>query len=120
MAIVCRMKGNPFPFAPRRLRRGGAAGAAGKRLPILSDVARQDSVSLTTASRALDPDNEHPVSERTRTRVVAAATQLADLPNPMARALRTRRVPTIAIVFHDVTDPYFAEIVRVATAAASA
>jgi LacI family transcriptional regulator len=37
----------------------------------------------------------------------------------MARALRTRRVPTIAIVVHDVSDPYFAEIVRGATAAAS-
>jgi LacI family transcriptional regulator len=38
----------------------------------------------------------------------------------MARALRTRRVPTIAIVVHDVSDPYFAEIVRGATRAASA
>ena len=38
----------------------------------------------------------------------------------MARALRTRRVPTIAIVVHDVADPYFAEIVRGATASASA
>src|SRR3989442_7561564 len=37
----------------------------------------------------------------------------------MARALRTKRVPTIAIVVHDVSDPYFAEIVRGATAAAS-
>jgi LacI family transcriptional regulator len=89
------------------------------RLPILSDVARQAAVSLTTASRALDPDNDHPVSEQTRARVLAAATQLAYRPNPMARALRTRRVPTIAIVVHDVSDPYFAEIVRGATAAAS-
>ena len=89
------------------------------RLPILSDVARQAAVSLTTASRALDPDNDHPVSDRTRARVLAAAARLAYQPNPMARALRTRRVPTIAIVVHDVTDPYFAEIVRGATAAAS-
>src|SRR5947209_18790032 len=91
-----------------------------RRLPILSDVARQAEVSLTTASRALDPDSDHPVSDRTRARVQAAATRLAYRPNPMARALRTRRVPTIAIVVHDVTDPYFAEIVRCATAAASA
>ena len=49
----------------------------------------------------------------------AAAARLAYRPNPMARALRTRRVPTIAIVVHDVSDPYFAEIVRGATAAAS-
>jgi LacI family transcriptional regulator len=88
-------------------------------VPILSDVARRAAVSLTTASRALDPDSDHPVSDRTRARVQAAATHLAYRPNPIAPALRTRRVPTIAIVVHDVSDPYFAEIVRGATAAAS-
>jgi LacI family transcriptional regulator, galactose operon repressor len=99
--------------------RDGRRPRAQRRLPILSDVARQAEVSLTTASRALDTDNDHPVSERTRARVLAVATRLAYRPNPMARALRTRRVPTIAIVVHDVSDPYFAEIVRGATAAAS-
>ena len=94
--------------------------ARSKKLPILSDVARQAEVSLTTASRALDPDSDHPVSDSTRARVLAAATRLAYQPNPMARALRTRRVPTIAIVVHDVADPYFSEVVRGATAAASA
>src|SRR6266850_6826035 len=89
-------------------------------MAVLSDVARQASVSLTTASRALDPDNDHPVNARTRARVQAAAVQLSYRPNPMARALRTRRVPTIAIVVHDVSDPYFAEVVRGATKAASA
>src|SRR3979409_2462502 len=89
-------------------------------MPVLSDVARQAEVSLTTASRALDPDNDHPVNVHTRARVQAAAERLAYRPNPMARALRTKRVPTIAIVVHDVSDPYFAEIVRGATAAASA
>jgi LacI family transcriptional regulator len=89
-------------------------------MPVLSDVARQAEVSLTTASRALDPDNDHPVNVHTRARVQAAAERLAYRPNPMARALRTRRVPTIAIVVHDVSDPYFAEVVRGATKAASA
>ena len=89
-------------------------------MPVLSDVAKHASVSLTTASRALDPNNDHPVSARTRARVQAAASQLSYRPNPMARALRTRRVPTIAIVVHDVSDPYFAEVVRGATTAASA
>jgi LacI family transcriptional regulator len=89
-------------------------------MPVLSDVARQAAVSLTTASRALDPDNDHPVNSRTRARVQAAAVRLSYRPNPMARALRTRRVPTIAIVVHDVSDPYFAEVIRGATKAASA
>jgi LacI family transcriptional regulator len=91
-----------------------------KRLPLLSDVARRAAVSITTASRALDPGSDHPVSDGTRARVMAAANRLSYRPNPMARALRTRRVPTVAIVVHDVADPYFAEIVRGATAAASA
>lgn len=102
-----------------RAQRPRRPSTTGRKLPILSDVAQQAAVSLTTASRALDPENDHPVSDRTRARVVAAATALSYRPNPMARALRTRRVPTIAIVVHDVTDPYFAEIVRGATAAAS-
>src|SRR5258708_38957439 len=121
-------RGNPFPFlrghalsrAVSRVPRQRRPATILSKLPILSDVARQAAVSLTTASRALDPDSSHPVSDRTRARVQAAATRLAYRPNPMARALRTRRGPTIAIVVHDVTDPYFAEIVRGATAAPSA
>src|SRR6202165_809692 len=98
-------------------RRGGANVL---RLTTLSDVAQHADVSLATASRALNPDSDHSVNAGTRARVVAAATRLSYRPNPMARALRTRRVPTIAIVVHDVSDPYFAEIVRGATRAASA
>src|SRR6266446_6746001 len=121
-------RGNPFPFlrdhalsrVVSRLPRKRRPATTRSKLPILSDVARQAAVSLTTASRALDPDNSHPVSDRTRARVQAAATRLSYRPNPMARALRTRRVPTIAIVVHDVSDPYFAEVVKGATSAASA
>lgn len=112
---------------PRQLRTpagvksaNGRGPGSSRRLPILSDVAHEAAVSLTTASRALDPDSTHPVADRTRARILAVAARLAYRPNPMARALRTRRVPTIAIVVHDISDPYFAEIVRGATAAASA
>jgi DNA-binding LacI/PurR family transcriptional regulator len=55
-----------------------------RRMPILSDVAEEASVSLTPASRALDPDNDHPVSDLTRARVLAAAPRLDYRPNPMA------------------------------------
>src|SRR5713101_8003082 len=121
-------RGNPFPFwlgnamsrAASRVPRKRRPATTRRQLPILSDVARQADVSLTTASRALDPDSSHPVSDRTRARVQAAAVRLSYRPNPMARALRTRRVPTIAIVVHDVSDPYFAEVVKGATSAASA
>lgn len=78
----------------------------------LTDVARLAGVSPATASRALNPDATHPVRDATRERVLKAAQQLAYQPNPMARGLRARRLPTIAILVHDMTDPYFAEIVR--------
>src|ERR1700693_6567869 len=133
-SMPCRWKSFSYPArqssgtcvlarSPKRAitRVGGRrAAAALVRMPILSDVARQAEVSLTTASRALDPDNDHPVNARTRARVQGAAVRLSYRPNPMARALRTRRVPTIAIVVHDVSAPYFAEVVRGATSAASA
>lgn len=102
------------PASPRA--RGGPPVA---RPAILSDVATAAHVSITTASRALDPNSDHPVKPRTRERVQAVAARLAYHPNPMARALRARRSPTIAVVVHDVSDPYFAEIVRGATHEAS-
>ena len=97
----------------------GKMAAQKKLIPILSDVARRARVSSTTASRVLNPDSQHPVKEATRRRVVRVAASLGYRPNPMARALRTQRQPTIAILVHDVTDLYFAEIVRGATIAAS-
>ncbi|HEY7928318.1 MAG: LacI family DNA-binding transcriptional regulator [Candidatus Dormibacteria bacterium] len=106
-------------------KRGASTKARNRARPapqspaILLDVAAAARVSLATASRALDPDSDHPVSASTRERVQAAAARLSYHPNPMARALRARRTPTIAVVVHDVSDPYFAEIVRGATHTAS-
>jgi len=76
------------------------------------DVARLAGVSPATASRALNPDTNHPVGAQARERVQAAAAELSYQPNLMARGLRSRRLPTIAILVHDIADPYFAEIVR--------
>ncbi|HUZ69278.1 MAG TPA: LacI family DNA-binding transcriptional regulator [Candidatus Saccharimonadales bacterium] len=111
---MAEAKRTAAPVTPRV-----SSDTATPRPPILSDVAAAAHVSMTTASRALDPNSEHPVKLHTRERVQAAAARLAYQPNPMARALRARRSPTIAVVVHDVSDPYFAEIVRGATHAAS-
>jgi LacI family transcriptional regulator len=93
---------------------------SGKGLPsALSDVAREAGVSLSTASRALDPQAGHPVRQETRRRVVEAASRLDYRPNPMAQALRDRRLNTIAVIVHELLDPYFAEIVRGAAAEAA-
>ena len=89
------------------------------RPPSLADVARGAQVSLATASRALDPASRHPISASTQLRVQEVAGSLGYRPNPMARGLRTQRLATLAVVVHDISDPYFAEVVRAASAAAS-
>ena len=75
----------------------------------LRDVARLAGVSTSTASRVLS-GSTHPVGEGTRRRVLAAADQLNFAPNRLARALVTARSLTIAALVHDISDPYFAEI----------
>jgi LacI family transcriptional regulator len=77
----------------------------------LRDVARSAGVSVSTASRVIS-GSSHPVSQGTRVKVLAAAEQLGFEPNRLARALATARSQIIGVVVHDVSDPYFAEIVR--------
>lgn len=77
----------------------------------LRDVARTAGVSVSTASRVLS-GSSHPVSQGTRSKVLDAADRLGFEPNRLARALATARSQTIGVVVHDVSDPYFAEIVR--------
>jgi LacI family transcriptional regulator len=83
----------------------------GTRLTSLRDVARAAGVSVSTASRVLS-GSSHPVSKATQDVVRETAKRLGFEPNRVARALATARSQTIGVVVHDVSDPYFAEIVR--------
>jgi LacI family transcriptional regulator len=84
----------------------------------LRDVAELAGVSEATASRVLG--NSRPVGEQYRDRVLAAAAKLDYEPNPHARALAQARDASVGVVVHDVSDPYFSEIVRGALGAAEA
>jgi LacI family transcriptional regulator len=75
------------------------------------DVARHAGVSPATASRVLS-GSSHAVSPATRKRVLAAAESLDFVPNALARGLLKSRAPIVGVMVHDVTDPYFSEIVR--------
>jgi LacI family transcriptional regulator len=86
----------------------------------LTEVARVGGVSLATASRVLNPDNTHPVSDDVRARVIAAAERLNFSVNGLARGLKVRRTNTVAAIVHDFCDPYFNAVARGITEAAEA
>jgi LacI family transcriptional regulator len=85
----------------------------------ITEVARLAGVSPATASRVVSAA-DYPVSASARARVLEAARTLDYVPNALARGLLKSRVPVVAVIVHDITDPYFAEVVRGVEDAASA
>jgi LacI family transcriptional regulator len=85
----------------------------------ITEVARLAGVSAATASRVVS-EADYPVSAATRERVLEAARELDYVPNALARGLLKSQVPVVAVIVHDITDPYFAEVVRGVEDAASA
>lgn len=79
--------------------------------PSLHDVAAHAGLSLATVSRVLSGSN-YSIRQDTRERVLQSARALAYRPNAIARALATSVNRTIGVIIGDVTDIYFAELVR--------
>ncbi len=77
----------------------------------ITDVARLAGVSVATASRVVS-EADYAVSAPTRARVLEAAEALDYVPNALARGLLKRHLPVVGVIVHDITDPYFAEVVR--------
>src|SRR5688500_3076377 len=77
----------------------------------LADVARRAGVSQATASRVIN-DSSYPVTAELRRRVLAAAEELHYVPNAHAQALVHARSRTVGVIVHDLSDPYFSEIMR--------
>jgi LacI family transcriptional regulator len=86
----------------------------------LTEVAKAGGVSLATASRVLNPHNEHPVSDEVRARVLAAAASLNYSVNALARGLKVKRTRVFAAIVHDFRDPFFNTVARGVTNAAEA
>jgi len=85
----------------------------------ITEVARLAGVSVATASRVVS-EADYPVSAGARERVLDAARTLDYVPNALARGLLKSQIPVVAVIVHDITDPYFAEIVRGVEDAATA
>jgi len=84
----------------------------------IREVARRASVSVGTVSRVI---NRNPtVQPATKERVEAAIRELDFVPNGVAASLRNRRTHTLGLIVPDVTNPYFAELVRHIERAAAA
>ena len=85
------------------------------RQPTLEEVARLAGVGRGTASRVVN-GSEH-VSPHTRDAVERAVRELGYVPNQAARALKTRRTDTVALVIAEdeervFAEPFFAGLVR--------
>jgi LacI family transcriptional regulator len=84
----------------------------------ITEVAKLAGVSIATASRVVSAA-DYPVSAATRERVLEAARTLDYVPNALARGMLKRQIPVVGVIVHDITDPYFAEVVRGVEDAAS-
>jgi len=73
----------------------------------IHDVARIAGVSATTVSRHLQG-----VDVRAAERVRAAIEELEFRPRPAARSLKSRITGSVAVVVPDITNPYFAAVVK--------
>ena len=76
----------------------------------LADVAREAGVHPSTVSRVLS--RPQLIGEPTRVAVQQAIDRLGYVPNRAARQLAGGRTGTIGVLVPDITNPYFARIVR--------
>jgi DNA-binding LacI/PurR family transcriptional regulator len=84
--------------------------------PTIAQVAEAASVSRATVSRAFGAP--HLLSATTVQAVRAVAARLGYVPNQTARALSTGRTGNVALVVPDITNPFFAALMRGAQAQA--
>ena len=71
----------------------------------MKDVAREAGVALGTVSKVF---NGLPVGDSYREKVEAAAKRLGYQVNSYARGLKTNKTYTVAMIFPNITDPFFA------------
>ena len=76
----------------------------------LKDVAELAGVSVTTVSRVIN--NYGSLSERTIKKVHEAMRKLNYQPNALARAMQGKPSKFIGLIFPNITNPFFAELIN--------
>jgi LacI family transcriptional regulator len=76
----------------------------------INDVARRAGVAPITVSRVIN--NASYVSAETRQRVQQAIAELNYIPNALGSSLRSKRTGTLALVFTDMTNPFWMTVAR--------
>lgn len=76
----------------------------------LVDVAHHVDVSRATVSLVLR--NSPLVADKTRARVLAGMAELGYIYNRSAASMRSKQTQTIGVVVNDITNPYFATLIR--------
>ena len=82
----------------------------------IKDVARAARVSTATVSAVINGSSQ--VSAPLKARVLEAVADLAYAPSGIARSLRTRATRLVGLIVADITNPFFAELVRAVGSAA--
>jgi DNA-binding LacI/PurR family transcriptional regulator len=75
------------------------------------EVALKAKVSIATVSRVVN-NSPHKVNLATRKKVLAAIRKLDYRPNALAKGLLMKKTMTVGIIIPDISNPYYAEIVR--------
>ena len=78
----------------------------------LKEVARLAGVHPSTISRALRNDPNLRITEETRRRILEAIEAVNYHPNRVARSLRAQRTNVLALMVPDITNPFFAVMLR--------
>lgn len=76
----------------------------------IKDIARELKISPSTVSRVMN--NSGNISEETTRRVMEIARRMNYVPNKIARSLKGSRTMTIGVIIPDITEIFFAKIVR--------
>ncbi|HTX99561.1 MAG TPA: LacI family DNA-binding transcriptional regulator [Bacteroidota bacterium] len=81
----------------------------------LRDIAQKSGLSISIVSRVLNKKTaKYRISKQTEKRVLQTAKDLNYRPNQLARGLRLRKTHTIGLVAPDISNPFFASIIKTA------